>query len=113
MTRGEIWLADFGIPFGSETGFIRPVVIFQNNAVNRSRINTTIIVPLTSNLINEEAAGNVFIDKKESLLTKDSIAVVSQLGVIDKKRLLKKIHSLSPYTMSLIKEGIKLILDLS
>jgi len=25
MTRGELWWADFGIPFGSEPGFKRPV----------------------------------------------------------------------------------------
>lgn len=112
MTRGEIWIADFGVPFGSETGFIRPVIIVQNNAVNKSNINTTIIVPLTSNLVYEEAAGNVFIDKKESRLSKDSVAVVSQLDVIDKKRLIKKVHTLSTYTMNLLEEGVSLILDL-
>ncbi|WP_371709717.1 type II toxin-antitoxin system PemK/MazF family toxin [Rectinema subterraneum] len=27
MTRGEIWWADFGMPFGSDPGFGRPVLI--------------------------------------------------------------------------------------
>ncbi|HOO28093.1 MAG TPA: type II toxin-antitoxin system PemK/MazF family toxin [Lachnospiraceae bacterium] len=38
MTRGDIWIADFGVSFGSETGFIRPVIIVQNTkAVHGSR----------------------------------------------------------------------------
>ena len=31
MTRGEIWWVDFGVPFGSEVGFRRPVIVLQNN----------------------------------------------------------------------------------
>ena len=30
MTRGEIWWVDFGVPFGSEVGFRRPVIVLQN-----------------------------------------------------------------------------------
>jgi mRNA interferase MazF len=30
MIRGELWWADFGIPFGSEAGYRRPVLIVQN-----------------------------------------------------------------------------------
>ena len=36
MTRGEIWWADFGLPFGSEPGFRRPVLIVQDDSFNRS-----------------------------------------------------------------------------
>jgi len=46
MIRGEIWWADFGVPFGSEPGFNRPVLIIQTDSVNQSKINTTIVIPL-------------------------------------------------------------------
>jgi len=29
MTRGEIWWAEFGVPYGSEIGFTRPVLIVE------------------------------------------------------------------------------------
>ena len=29
MTRGDIYMMNFGMPFGSEPGFIRPVIIIQ------------------------------------------------------------------------------------
>jgi len=45
MTRGELWWADFGVPFGSEPGYKRPVLIVQNDFFNNSKINTTIVIP--------------------------------------------------------------------
>jgi mRNA-degrading endonuclease toxin of MazEF toxin-antitoxin module len=40
MTRGELWWADFGFPFGSEPGFRSPILIVQDDAFNESKINT-------------------------------------------------------------------------
>ena len=48
MTRGEIWWVDFGIPFGSEVGLRRPVVIIQNNTLNESKLRTVVVLPLTT-----------------------------------------------------------------
>jgi mRNA interferase MazF len=38
MTRGEIWWADYGIPYGREHGYRRPVIIMQNDFFNNSKI---------------------------------------------------------------------------
>ena len=91
MTRGELWWADLGIPFGSEPGYKRPVLIIQNDFFNRSRINTTIIIPLTTNLLWADAPGNVFLSKEDSTLNKDSVISISQIEVIDRQRLIEKI----------------------
>ena len=40
MTRGELWRADFGFPFGRGPGFRRPILIVQDDAFNESKINT-------------------------------------------------------------------------
>ena len=91
MTRGELWWADLGIPFGIEPGYKRPVLIIQNDFFNRSKINTTIIIPLTTNLLWADAPGNVFISKEDSKLNKDSVISISQIEVIDRERLIEKI----------------------
>jgi len=44
-------MLDFGIPFGSEPGRRRPVVIIQADKENLDNLNTKVIVPLTSNTI--------------------------------------------------------------
>jgi len=112
MTRGEIWWVDLGVPFGSEPGFNRPALVIQADAINVSKIHTTIVIPFTTNLALADAPGNVFVGKEESGLSKDSVLVVSQITVIDKTRLIKYEHSLSQKTFDEVENGIKLILDI-
>ena len=50
VAQGEVWWADLPAPHGSAPGFRRPVVVVQGNALNRSRLSTTVCVALTSNL---------------------------------------------------------------
>ncbi len=76
MIRGEIWWADFGIPFGSEPGFYRPVIIIQSDKFNKSAMNTAVVVPLSTNILLADFPGNVLIKKELSNLSKDSVAVV-------------------------------------
>ena len=94
MTRGDIYMLDFGIPFGSEPGRRRPVVIIQTDKENLNGLNTKVVVPLTSNTINADLKGKVFIPKKESGLSKDSVALVHQIIVVDKMRLENKLSKL-------------------
>jgi len=113
MIRGEIWWADYGIPFGSEPGFNRPVLIIQADSLNESKINTVIVVPFTTNLLLENAPGNVFVEKSESKLSKDSALVVSQISVINKQRLIKKESKINKYILTEVANGIKLVLEMS
>ena len=112
MIRGEIWWADLGIPFGSEPGFKRPVVIIQDDSFNRSRIQTVIVASITTNLNLAEAPGNVFLDKEESGLSKSGVLNISQISTLDKRRLTEKICVLSQSSMSEIDYGLKLILNI-
>ena len=61
MTRGEVWWADLGVPFGSEPGFRRPVLIVQADSFNRSRIGSVLCAPFTTNLRLGDAPGNAFV----------------------------------------------------
>ncbi|WP_022932935.1 type II toxin-antitoxin system PemK/MazF family toxin [Treponema bryantii] len=106
MTRGDIYMLDFGIPFGSEPGRRRPIVIIQADKENLDNLNTKVVVPLTSNTINAELRGNVFLPKKESGLSKDSVALVHQIIVVDKIRLEEKIAKLPKNLLSKIEEEI-------
>ena len=113
MTRGDIWWADFGMPFASEPGFQRPVLIIQDDAFNKSKIHTIIVIPLTTNLLFNSAPGNVFIGKEESGLSKDSVLVVSQLSAIDKNRLIEYANKVAQKKIEKVEAGIKLILGIN
>jgi mRNA interferase MazF len=113
MIHGEIWWADFGIPFGSEPGYRRPVLIIQDNAFNESRIDTVVVLPLSTNLALENAPGNVLIVKTDSGLPKDSVIVISQLYAIDKARLLERESRVPKRVLNKVEYGIKLVLGMS
>jgi len=112
MTRGELWWADFGIPFGSEPGYKRPVIIIQNDFFNRSNINTTIVIPLTTNMILADAPGNIILTKKESKLKKDSVITISQIEVIDRQRLVEKITKMDKTILEKIEYSIMFVLGI-
>jgi len=113
MIRGEIWWAEFGIPYGSEAGFTRPVLIVQDDSFNESRIKTIVVLPLTTNLRLLDAPGNVFIRKKESKLADDSVIIVAQLYAIDRGRFQKKISRVGKEIMEKVEIGVKLVLGIS
>jgi len=113
MIRGEIWWAEFGIPYGSEAGYSRPVLIVQDDSFNESRIKTIVILPLTTNLRLLDAPGNVCIRKKESKLSSDSVVIVTQLYAIDRGRFKKKISKVTKEIMVQVELGIKLVLGIN
>jgi mRNA interferase MazF len=106
MIRGDIWWADFGIPFGSEPGFRRPIIIIQSDPFTKSRLNTIVVVPLTTNIALENAPGNVLLEKEESSLSKDSVIVVSQIYAIDKHRLIERVSTINRSIVNEIEYGI-------
>ncbi|MGH7324618.1 MAG: type II toxin-antitoxin system PemK/MazF family toxin [Candidatus Rokuibacteriota bacterium] len=110
IAQGEVWWADLPEPSGSEPGFRRPVVVVQGDAFNRSRIDTVVCVPLTSNLRWAEAPGNVPLDAKLTGLPKDSVANVSQLVTLDKSSLTERVGKLSKAKLQLVLFGIDVVL---
>ncbi|MEI8095602.1 MAG: type II toxin-antitoxin system PemK/MazF family toxin [Spirochaetales bacterium] len=110
MTRGEIWLADFGLPFGSESGFRRPILVVQDDDFNRSQIRTIVVLPFSTNLDLGLAPGNVLLEKEITGLSKDSVVVVSQVSAIDKTRLIARISTLESRYFPQVEEGMQLVL---
>lgn len=50
--HGEIWLANLNPGRGTEPGKIRPVLILQNQALLDADHPSTLVIPLTTNLID-------------------------------------------------------------
>lgn len=77
VSRGEIWLADLNPTQGSEQSGTRPVLIFQNNSINRFT-STFITIPLTTNLRRAPLPTCLLVRQGEGGLVKDSVALCHQ-----------------------------------
>ncbi len=85
---GEIWLANFNPGRGTEADKVRPVLILQNQALLDADHPSTLIIPLTTNLIDDAEPLRMRIPAQGGL-AKNSDLLVDQLRAIDNKRLIE------------------------
>jgi mRNA interferase MazF len=112
IQRGEIWWADLPEPRRSEPGYRRPVLVVQADSFNLSRIQTVIVVAITTNLQLADAPGNVLLPARLSGLPHDSVVNVSQLVTIDRSFLTEHAGTLPPRLERAVDHGLRIVLQL-
>lgn len=111
VRQGEVYWVDFGPGSGSAPAERHPCVVVQNDLFNRSRIATTVICLVTSNLSRAAAPGNVALQAGDANLPKTSVVNVSQILTLDKADLVERIGKLPAETVEAIKNGLYLLFD--
>lgn len=105
--RGDLfWLAPDD-SHGPAPAYSHPHVVVQDDVFNHSRITTTVVCALTSNLHRAQEPGNVLLEPGEGNLSKQSVVVVSQISSVDKARLGERIGSLSAARVEQILAGLR------
>lgn len=112
IRRGDIWLADLGEPVGSEPGYVRPVLVVQDNRFTDSDLATVVVISLTSNIGHGAYPGNVVLSSGESGLDRDSVINVTQIVTVDKEQLTKMAGSVTQLTMDQVEYGLGLVLGM-
>ena len=111
IRQGDLYWLDIDKPVGSEPGYRHPCVVIQNDVFNASRMRTTIVCVLTSNLQRAQAPGNVLLTAGEGNLPKQSVVLVSQVLAVDKAQLVEYIGALPGYRINEIVEGLRLLTE--
>jgi len=110
IKKGDVYFASLNPIVGSEQDGERPVVVVQNNLANKHS-PTIIVVPITTVLKRMELPTHIPISKNR-FLKKDSMILVEQIRVIDKKRLKAYLGHLKPEQMKLVDNAIVNIFEL-
>lgn len=92
---------DFGVPAGSVLGYRRPIVVIQDDRLNRSASLTCVVAVVSS---------NVFLPAAVSGLVKDSVVNVSQSDTVDKTSLEGPDGQVAACLMSDANAGLRLVL---
>jgi mRNA interferase MazF len=101
--RGEIWLVNFNpAKKANEVGKIRPALVIQNNELNSGGYPTTIVLPLTTDLIEDAEPLRYRVLKKDKL-DKDSDLLLAHVRSIDNTRFIEKLTSLDDREMTEVK----------
>jgi mRNA interferase MazF len=110
--RGEIWLADLSPRMGTEPGKTRPVLIVQAQALLDVGHPSTLVVPLTTRLVEGAEPLRVRI-RASGALKKDSDALIDQLRAIDNRRLVQgPVSPLRPPQLSAVALALLEVLEL-
>ena len=109
IKKFHIYLADLNPRFGTEPGKFRPVVVIQTDLLNNVH-PSTVICPVTTNIINKVSFLRVHLSKIGTNLVKDSDILVDQVRSIDNRRLIKHIGELSNKQKQALLDNLRILL---
>ncbi len=88
IRQGEIWLANLNPSRGTEAGKCRPVLIVQDQTLLDVGHPSTLVIPLTTKLIDDAEPLRIRIKPRENL-KKESDLLIDQVRAIDNKQLIE------------------------
>ena len=104
VSKGEIWLVNLNpVKKKNEMGKVRPVLIFQDDILNHSDYPTTIVIPLSTYLVDDAEPIRYRVHKKDKL-KEDFDLVITQIRAIDNSRFIEKLTILTDKQMQKVKE---------
>lgn len=113
VNQFEVWLANLNPPKGTESGKVRPVLVVQTDLLNKVPHLSTIICPITTNILPYSEILRVHLKKGMANVEKDCDILIDQLRAIDNKRLVDRIGVLPNEISALVRENLQIVLDLS
>lgn len=113
IRNGTIYWVDFSPGKGSEPKGRRPGLVIQNNVLNDSRLNTVVMVAITTTMKFGDLPGNVILKKGEANLPKKCVVNVTQIKSVDKMSIKEEIGTLSLERIKEVQAGLQLILEFS
>ena len=107
--RGDIYLANLGVPIGSKQGGVRPVVVLQNDVGNFYSPTIT-VAPLTTKIQKKKIRKKTDTKKqarKAKGLARSSMVLAEQLDTCDKTCVIRYLGKVSKGQMRGIDEAVK------
>lgn len=89
LNHGEVWLASLNPERGTEPGKTRPVLIVQSQALLDSGHPSTLVLPLTTRLIEDAEPLRLRLPAQDQL-ERGSDVLVDQLRALDNRRFMGK-----------------------
>lgn len=108
----DIWVADLNPQIGTEPGKTRPVLVVQTNLLNKIPHASTLICPITTNVLNDSEILRVHIKQGVANLLQDCDVLIDQIRAIDNARFKSRLGALPHDLVEKVKENISIVLDL-
>jgi len=105
IRRGDVVVANLDPTIGVEIKKTRPAIVLSNDSINQFS-QLVVVVPLTKNTAHLSPS-HALIPKGVARLTFTSKAVTEQVKAVDKRRLVKRLGSLTPSLLAQVERALK------
>lgn len=104
--RGDIYLANLGVPIGSKQGGVRPVVVFRTMSATFIRRRLRLLIDQRRYKRKETSRHHYFLRKAKGL-ARSSMVLAEQLDTCDKTCVIRYLGKVSKGQMRGIDEAVK------
>lgn len=91
---------------------LRPAVVVQTDRVRDPRIRSFLVVPVTSRVNLEGLPGNVRLERRNTGLSKASVANLYNIQKVFRSDFVESLGRLSTDSLKTIDDGLRLVLEL-
>jgi mRNA interferase MazF len=109
-SRGEVWLVDLNPTRGHEQAGTRPALVVSADEFNHGPAGLVIVVPMTTT--ERGIPLHVSVDPPEGGVDRRSFIKCEDVRSISEQRLVRRFGVVSPDTLSLVADRLRIVLDL-
>jgi len=110
--KGEVYLARLNPKKGNEVGKLRPILIYQTNVLNECEHPTTIVLPISTHLIDNAYPLRYRLQQRDALEQTSEI-LCDQIRAIDNGRIIPNLlTTLSLKEMLEVDRQVAIVLDI-
>jgi mRNA interferase MazF len=109
-SRGEVWLVDLNPTRGHEQAGTRPALVVSTDEFNQGPAGLVIVVPMTTT--ERGIPLHVSVDPPEGGIDRRSFIKCEDVRSVSEQRLIRRLGVVSPDTLSLVADRLRIVLEL-
>jgi mRNA interferase MazF len=112
IRRGRVYIVDFNPRVRTKPGKLRPAVTLQSDLVTQAGYPSTIVIPVTTRLVEDPGLLRLRVRRGQGGLTRDSDLLLAQVIAVANESFRREIGVLPDALMTELERRIRIILTL-
>jgi mRNA interferase MazF len=112
IKRGRLYVIDFNPRIKTKPGKLRPALVLQSDLVNEAGYPSTIVIPTTTQLVENPGVLRLRVKKGQGGLVRDSDLLLGQIIAVANESFRQEIGTLPEALMEEVGNRIRIILSL-
>jgi mRNA interferase MazF len=112
IRRGHVYVVDFRPRLRTKPGKIRPAIVVQHDALNDAGYPSSVVLPLTSRIVDSTAPLRLRVDAGTAGLDRDSDVLIGQVIAVANESFLRELGVLPDELVTALDEKLRWVLRL-